>query len=268
MNNAPIGMFDSGIGGLTVAREVFDLLPNETVIYFGDTARYPYGPRTAENIRGLSVQITEFLLEFDIKMLVIACNTATAAALELLRGKFPELPMLGVIQPGAKGAILSTRNNRIGVIGTDGTIASGVYQNEIQDKHEDITVISKPCPLFVPLAEEGWINCEATKLIAETYLDELKNQDIDTLILGCTHYPLLTDIISETMGKDTTIINSAMWTARSLFQSLQDRGLAADAPDGFSRSRFFVSDAEERFRRVGEPFLRRPLPAVEKKNFS
>jgi glutamate racemase len=265
MDTRPIGMFDSGIGGLTVAREVFRILPHESVIYLGDTARYPYGPRSKENIQFMACQITEFLLQHDIKFLLVACNTASASALELLQERFKEIEVMGVIDPGSCAAVLQSANGRIGIIGTESTIASKSYEKIIHNIDPDVTVITKACPLFVPLAEEGWGNDQITKMVVERYLAFFRKENIDVLVLGCTHYPLLDSLIRETVGPDVSIINSGLWTAMALQDKLTSLDLLAPAArNGFSESKFFVTDAKDRFLRVSEPFLGQKLPAVEK----
>ncbi|KPJ65140.1 glutamate racemase, partial [candidate division WOR-1 bacterium DG_54_3] len=211
-SGAPIGIFDSGVGGLTVAKKIFQLLPKEDVIYFGDTARYPYGPRSKEIVKKLSVQNINFLLNQKVKLIVVACNTASALALDDLE-EYHEMPMIGVIKPGASAAVKATRIGRIGVIGTLGTISSEAYQKAIYEIDPQKKVYSAACPLFVALAEEGYINKEATYLIAQTYLAPLIKRKVDTLVLGCTHYPLLKKVVSKTMGKEVKLIDSAEETA-------------------------------------------------------
>jgi glutamate racemase len=265
MDNRCIGVFDSGIGGLTVVKEIMHLLPSETIYYLGDTARYPYGPRSRENIQKLTLQIADFLLSHKIKMLVVACNTASAHALRFLWEHIKDIPIIGVIEPGAKAAIAQTKNKRIGVIGTEGTIASGAYRDALIRLEPAASVIAKACPLFVPLAEEGFREGEIPQKIADHYLEFLKNENIDTLILGCTHYPLLESVIQKAVGDDIALIHSAQWTAREIKNMLKTlRITAGEKANAFENSRFFVTDAPERFCRVGEPFLERKLQKVEK----
>ena len=196
-----------------MAKKIFELLPNESVIYFGDTARYPYGPRSKRIVRNFSFQNTDFLVAKRVKLVVVACNTASAVALDVLRKRY-DIPMIGVVEPGARGALKATRSGRIGVIGTVGTINSGAYQKALLRLDPHLTVYASPCPLFASLVEEGYINKEATRLIAREYLDPLLKKRVDTLVLGCTHYPLLKGIISGVMGKRVKLIDSAEETAR------------------------------------------------------
>lgn len=244
----PIGMFDSGVGGLTVAREVMRNIPNERIVYFGDTARVPYGGKSKETILRYSRQIVRFLQMQEVKAIVVACNTASAFALEEIQKEL-DIPIIGVVKPGAKVACETTKNNRIGVIGTKGTISSGLYTEFIREIKPDAQVIGKACPLFVPLAEEGLLKDPVTVEIAGRYLAELKAQDIDTLILGCTHYPLLRSVIREIMGEKVTLVNPAYETACSLKELLRREDLMNDEPMGQEENpyRFYVSDAAESF---------------------
>ncbi|UCB51633.1 MAG: glutamate racemase [Candidatus Zixiibacteriota bacterium] len=261
-NSYPIGMFDSGIGGLTVAKKIFELLPHENVIYFGDTARYPYGPRSKRIVRNFSFQNTDFLLLKRVKLVVVACNTASAVALDVLRKRY-DIPMIGVVEPGARGALKATRNGRIGVIGTVGTINSGAYQKAILRLDPGLTVCASPCPLFASLVEEGYINKEATRLIAHEYLDPLLRKKVDTLVLGCTHYPLLKSVISKVMGKGTRLIDSAEETAREVKSFLEGSALLRNAKQRSFR-KFYVSDVPDRFVQVGEKFLRAKIKEVKR----
>jgi glutamate racemase len=261
MNAAPLGVFDSGIGGLTVAHALFECLPHESVIYFGDTARVPYGPKSPETVRRYSGEILDFLVRRGVKMVVVACNTSTAHALEFLRSRSP-VPVQGVIEPGARAAAAATRAGRIGVIGTAGTIASGAYERAIKAVRPEVEVASQACPLFVPLVEEGWFDHAATELVAHEYLQPLKDRKVDVLVLGCTHYPLLKPLLSRVMGPDVTLIDSAAETARTVRQELEGRELLA--PSGARPvHRFVVSDDEALFRRVGARFLGEKLQDVE-----
>ena len=261
-DNRPIGVFDSGIGGLTVAKEIFNLLPNESVVYFGDTARVPYGPKSPATVLRYSREAAAFLMSKDIKALVIACNTATAHAAEALSEELP-VPVIGVVEPGARTAARTTESGRIGVIGTAGTIASGAYDLAVRRLVDDARVYAQPCPLFVPLIEEGWQHHEATKLVAAEYLEPLHEVDIDVLILGCTHYPLLADVIQETLGPDVRLVDSAHETAIELRQVLKDsQQLRADVEPPFHM--FFASDSPMRFREVGSRFLGGKVVDVEK----
>jgi len=261
---APIGIFDSGVGGLTVAKKIFQLLPKEDVIYFGDTARYPYGPRSKEIVKKFSAQNINFLLSQRVKCVVVACNTASALALGDLKKK-NKIPMIGVVKPGASAAAKATINGRIGVIGTLGTISSGAYRKAIHEIDPQKKVYSVPCPLFVALAEEGYIDKKATYLIAQEYLEPLLKKNVDTLVLGCTHYHLLKKVISKIMGKKVRLIDSAEETAREVKKVLTEEGLLKK-PNKTSFRRFYVSDIPDRFVEVGERFLRDKITEVERIN--
>lgn len=258
---APIGVFDSGIGGLTVVRELLHRLPNEDLVYFGDTARVPYGPKGAETVTRYSKEITSFLIDQGVKAVVIACNTATAHSLDALRDTF-NLPILGVIVPGSHAAARTTQTKRVGVIGTVGTINSGAYERAIQAADPYIQVISKACPLFVPLVEEGWLDHPATRLIAEEYLTPLAQSNIDALVLGCTHYPLLKPIIREIMGDRITLIDSAEQTAIETATMLQSYNLQRPPADAGPQRhlRFIASDYRDQFLQVGQRFLGEGTP--------
>ena len=253
MSTAPIGIFDSGIGGLTVARAVHDLLPRESTIYFGDTARVPYGPKSPETVRRYSRQILDWLLGQDVKAVVIACNTATAHALDDLRTRSP-VPVIGVVEPGARAAAAATRSGVVGVIGTAGTIASGAYVRALHRERDDLRVVARACPLFVPLVEEGWFDHPATALVAEEYLASLGAAGIDTLVLGCTHYPMLAPLLARIMGPGVGLIDSARETARELARVLADAGIAAPR-DSTATQRWVATDDAARFARVGEVFM-------------
>ena len=257
---APLGVFDSGIGGLTVARALFDRLPRESVIYFGDTARVPYGPKSPDTVRRYSAEILAYLLGRGVKAVVVACNTSTAHALETLRVRSP-VPVVGVIEPGARAAVAATRTGHVGVIGTTGTIASGAYERAIKALRPAITVHSQPCPLFVPLVEEGWFDHPAAELIAREYLEPLRRAEVDALVLGCTHYPLLKPLLATVMGESVALIDSAEETALAVERELSERWLLAD--DGVGVHRFVVSDDEPHFRKVGARFLGERLQEVE-----
>lgn len=260
-DDRPIGVFDSGIGGLTVAHELMRRLPNESILYFGDTARVPYGSKSPETVARYSEDAAAFLLSRDVKMIVVACNTATAHAQERLANALP-IPVVGVIQPGARAAAQETRSARIGVIGTVGTIASGAYDLAVRRLLPDARVYAQPCPLFVPLVEEGWRTHPAARLIAEEYLTPLRDMDVDVLILGCTHYPLLRELIAEVMGPHVQLVDSAAETAADVAAMLQQIGLARTdtAPPSYS---FAASDAPLRFRDVGRKFVGDALRVVE-----
>lgn len=260
MSNQPIGVFDSGIGGLTVLRELLDQLPNESFVYFGDTARVPYGNKSSETVRRFSSENVKLLLERGVKMVVVACNTATADALPQLQSEF-DVPVVGVIEPGVRAAIAATRNGRIGVIGTSGTIRSGAYQNGILARKPDARVHSKACPLFVPLVEEGWTDTPVTRLVVEEYLKPFAGLHIDTLVLGCTHYPLLKPVIAATLGSGVTLVDSAIETAREVAVVLRDRKLAATAPN--QRFDIILSDTSPTFAEIASRFLGRRAPEIE-----
>lgn len=253
MSDKPIGIFDSGIGGLTVLKELVKVLPEENTIYLGDTARVPYGTKSAETVIRYSLEIASFLTAFDIKTLVVACNTASAYAIEELR-KNLSIPVIGVIEPGAKMAASVTKNKKIGVIGTEGTIRSNAYPDAIKKVSPEATVFARACPLFVPLAEEGWTGNEPARLTAEIYLDSLKKEGIDVLLLGCTHYPLLKDIISSVMGKGVSLIDSGYAVSIEVKRILHEEGTLKKNPSPPLR-RFFVTDSPERFALVGRRFL-------------
>jgi glutamate racemase len=264
--NAPIGVFDSGIGGLTVVRAMLEQLPDEQLIYFGDTARVPYGPKSPETVRRYSLQIAEWLVQQEVKAIVIACNTATAHALDLLRDTM-SIPVVGVVDPGARAAIQRTHDKRIGVIGTAGTIASGAYDRAIHRLAPDATVHAMACPLFVPLVEEGWTDHQATRLIAAEYLEPMQAAGVDTLVLGCTHYPLLAPVIAHVMGRDVTLIDSAEETARETGRILRDQRLEASG-NRMPVHRFVASDAPERVLTMGRRFLGDTIRAVDLVTFT
>jgi glutamate racemase len=264
MDTRPIGIFDSGVGGLTVARAVIDLLPHESVIYFGDTARFPYGPKPLAQVRRFAKQDVELLLAEDVKLVVVACNTASSAALDELRAAY-QVPILDVIEPAVRAAVRLTRNRRIGLIGTAGTIGSGRYLQAISDTHENVTVVSEACPGFVEFVERGETTSPAILELAGAYLRPMIEADVDTLILGCTHYPLLTGVIGYLMGPDVFLVNSAEWTARNVFAELTRAG--GHAPYGASPShRFLASGDPDHFRRLGARFLGPEVGLVERRS--
>ena len=254
--NAPIGVFDSGVGGLTVAREIMRQIPNERIVYFGDTARVPYGSKSKDNIIKFSRQIIRFLQTENVKAIVIACNTASALALDEMQQEF-DLPILGVVKPGAKVAVETTANKRIGLIGTEANIRSGVYTRYIKSLDDEAKVFEKACPLFVPLVEEGWLHDDITLQVASRYLEELKEKDIDTLIMGCTHYPLIRSTIRKVMGDKVNLVNPAYETAIELKNLLERDNLAnkCDVDSPSSMYRFYVSDAEEKFKLFANTIL-------------
>ncbi|MDO8461842.1 MAG: glutamate racemase [Deltaproteobacteria bacterium] len=260
----PIGIFDSGIGGLTVSHEIARLLPSEDLLYLGDTARVPYGSKSPETVIHYSVDNVQFLTERKAKMIVIACNTASAFALPILREKF-SVPMIGVIEPGVRGALSRTRNQKIGVIGTEGTIRSQAYATLLKKFNPKAEVYSIACPLFVPLVEEGWLSGEESRAVVARYLSPLKSTGIDTLILGCTHYPLLKPLLREVMGESVALIDSAEETAKELVRLLKTKNLLkGDTGAKKGRHSYCVTDSPERFARVGSLFLGENLDGVER----
>lgn len=283
----PIGIFDSGVGGLTVMEAVIKELPGENIMYLGDTARVPYGIRSEETVTRYSLEMTGFLISKGIKLLVVACNTASAFALAAIKAKF-DVPVIGVIRPGAKRAIEATRSKKIGIIGTEGTIRSNSYVHAINDlcgsrpviikEHGtirfdryfeislgELTIFTKACPLFVPLAEEGWASNDVAVLTARHYLEGLKKEPIDTLVLGCTHYPILKGVISGVMGDDIILVDSARETAREIKEALVHYGIQNSASSN-ARRMFYVTDSPERFIKVGERFLEQKIEHIEKIN--
>lgn len=246
--NAPVGMFDSGVGGLTVAREIMRQIPEERIVYFGDTARVPYGSKSKDTIVRYSRQIIRFLRTKDVKAIVIACNTASAYALETVQAE-TDIPVIGVINAGARAAVGATHNGKIGVIGTEGTVGSGVYTEAMKALRPDIEVFSQACPLFVPLVEEGLFHDFVTDEMASRYLNVLKRKYIDTLVMGCTHYPLLRSTLRRLLGDDVTLVNPAYETAIELKALLAERGLNRDvnAPIEGEQYQFYVSDLAEKF---------------------
>lgn len=244
---APIGVFDSGVGGLTVVREIMRNLPEENLVYFGDTARVPYGSKSKETVLRFSRQIIRFLQTKDVKAIVVACNTASAYALEEVKKEL-DIPIIGVVKPGARVACAVSQKKRIGVIGTEATVSSGIYTSFIQKQDPDIQVFGKACPLFVPLVEEGWLKDSVTYEVAGRYLKELMEKDIDALILGCTHYPLLRSTVREIVGESVTLVNPAYETARELKQLLQKKGLSNPGNgESGAQYEFYVSDLAEKF---------------------
>jgi glutamate racemase len=263
-SSSPIGVFDSGLGGLTVAHAIMRQLPGESLVYFGDTARVPYGPKSPDTVRRYSREISSFLIEQGVKAIVVACNTATAHALPVLREEL-EVPVIGVVEPGARAAVRATRTGHIGVIGTAGTIRSEAYVRAIRAESADATVIALPCPLFVPLVEEGWTTHEATRLIAREYLTPFLDDAVDTLVLGCTHYPLLKPVIAEIVGPNVRLIDSAEETAADT-----RRMLAADeleSREGKASYRFIASDDPQQFLTLGRRFFGASIERVEIRTF-
>lgn len=254
-DQSAIGILDSGVGGLTVVKEVMRQLPEERIIYFGDTNRCPYGPRPSQEILRFTLEIVRFLEQFPLKALVIACNTATAAALDAVR-KQTTIPVLGVIEPGARAAIQTTSRGRIGVIGTQGTVRSGAYEKALKRAAPGLFVVSHACPALVPLVESDSGGTEEARRVVEASLAPLKKYQVDTLILGCTHYPLIADLIGEVMGEEVRLISSAEETARELKALLENRNLLAPAKNALTNDhRFYTSGDPEFFRRIAERWL-------------
>jgi glutamate racemase len=260
-NAAPIGVFDSGIGGLTVMHELMERLPAEHFVYFGDTARVPYGPKSPETVRRFARENVRLLLDRGVKMVVVACNTVTAQALDDLRAAFT-IPIVGVIGPGARAAVRATRTGRVGVIGTVGTVRSDAYGRQLRSIRADLQVVSRACPLLVPLAEEGLLTHPATRLLTAEYVEPFRADGVDALILGCTHYPLFKPLLAEILGPGTALIDSAEETAREVVELLDERGLRGDLATVGER-RFLVSDLPTQFLKVGQYFLGERLREVE-----
>lgn len=263
MSSLPIGIFDSGVGGLTVLRAVRRRLPGERVVYLGDTARVPYGTKSPSTIERYAVEDAAFLVEKGVKMIVVACNTASAMSRERLRAEF-DVPLLSVLGPGARMAARVTRTGRIGVIATEATVESGAYERAIRESTGEgaVEIFSRACPLFVPLVEEGETESQITRLMAEQYLAPLRDCRVDTLVLGCTHYPLLKGVIGETMGAGVTLVDSAEATAEEAAQVLERHGLL-NRESTAGKAEFYVTDAAKRFHRIAERILGEPLEHLE-----
>jgi glutamate racemase len=249
----PIGVFDSGIGGLTVVKRISSALPNENIIYFGDTARVPYGNKSNATVAEYALQDARFLINKGVKAIVVACNTVSSIALDVLRKNF-HLPIIGMIEPGAKSAVKETKNGKIGVIGTRATIRNKAYSHAINKIDSSIDVFEKACPLFVPLAEEGWIKHKATYDIAEEYLKELREKKIDTLVLGCTHYPILAEVIQEVIGNNVRLIDSGISSAEVVRKELDRINLNTNS-NSFGNHQYYVSDLPVKFKEIAELFL-------------
>ncbi len=256
MSSRPIGVFDSGVGGLTVLKELIRRLPYERFVYFGDMARAPYGTKSRETVTRFSKQIVRFLLSLDVKAIVVACNTASAVALDTIEEEY-DLPVIGVVKPGAKTAADTTKTGNIGLIGTEATINSGIYEEYLNQYRPDIKLVSKACPLFVSLVEEGCIEDPVTTEIARRYLKTFKASDIDTLIMGCTHFPMIGDTIQRAAGEHVTLVNPAYETAKTTQIMLEERNMknTEDIPVDEEAYRFYVSDAPDRFNRIANLFL-------------
>jgi glutamate racemase len=254
MQSKPIGIFDSGIGGLTVYREIRKTFPSEDIVYFGDTARVPYGSKSRSNIIDYSHQNARFLITQGVKVIIIACNTATAVAYQSLKDSF-DIPVIGVISAGAQKAISTTKNRKVAVIGTDGTINSHAYQIAIQSINPDISVIEKACPLFVPIVEEGWQDTDIALQIAKVYLSDILSTSIDTLVLGCTHYPILKDTIHTVCGDQVALVDSAAEIAQELYQKRDRLGINSSDSSKVGNDFFYVSDNEEKFKKIAKTIL-------------
>lgn len=266
VQNRPVGIFDSGIGGLTVVKEFMRILPQEDVVYFGDTARVPYGPKSKETVLRFSIENILFLLEHNVKLIIIACNTSSSVALARVERNF-KVPIIGVIRPGVEEAVRITRNKKIGIIGTRTTIKSGAYERQIKLTDPEVGVYSVSCPLFVPLVEEGGLKRDITKRITQEYLYPFKNKRVDTLILGCTHYPLLKPIIKEVLGAQVMLIDSAKQVVKQAKLILKNMDLLRkNNYKKKGRISFYVSDEPENFAQLGEKFLGFPLKQVKKIN--
>lgn len=258
----PIGVFDSGIGGLTVVKKILSTLPKESIVYFGDTARVPYGSKSNETVIEYSIQNTNFLLSKNVKAVVVACNTVSSIAIQELKNRY-NVPVIGMIEPGASMAVNETKNGKIGVIGTRATVGNKAYSAAIKNISPEIEVFEKACPLFVPLAEEGWTHHKATYEIAEEYLKELRDLEIDTLVLGCTHYPILADIIQEVIGEKVKLIDSGIASSEIVRNELARIGLETNSAIPGHHS-FYVSDIPTTFKQVAELFLGQPINEVIK----
>lgn len=257
-----IGVLDSGVGGLTVVQEIFSLLPFESIVYFGDTARMPYGPRSYEEVRGFALEIIEFLQHQEIKMVVVACNSATAAGLPYYQERCG-IPVLGVIEPGVRAALSYTRNGRVGVIGTTGTIGSSAYLKALQKENPALHIITRACPLFVLLVENDLVDTPEAEKVACEYLSPLREAAIDTLILGCTHYPLMSGLIQQVVGPGVKLVSSAEETAREVKEILLSRDLLNPLRGGEPGHRFFVSGQPSSFAEIGTKLLHRPIKAYQ-----
>ena len=258
----PIGVFDSGIGGLTVVKRIAAALPEENIVYFGDTARVPYGSKSNDTVIEYSIEDAKFLMHKNVKAIVVACNTVSSVALDELKKIF-NVPIIGMIEPGARTAVKTTKNNRVGVIGTRTTISNKAYLNKIKELNPEIQVFETACPLFVPLAEEGWIDHKATYEIAEEYLNELREENIDTLVLGCTHYPILSKVIQEIIGENVALVDSGIVAAEMIRDELDRTDLHTNSYS-IGNQELYVSDIPTKFREVAELFLGNSVKDVHK----
>lgn len=262
MDTRPIGVFDSGIGGLTVVKEIMEFLPNENIVYFGDTARVPYGTKSAETVTRYAFQNTRFLLTKDVKAIVVACNTASAVSLDILQESF-DIPIIGVIKPGASAAVKETVNKKIGIIGTEGTVNSRAYERAIKKLLPEAEIFAYPCPLFVPIVEEGWANTKVSYMVAEEYLKPLKDSNIDSLVMGCTHYPLLTKVVDDVLEHKVKLINPARETALELKNILIEKGIE-NSQETVAQYEYYVSDNPDKFKKVGGNFLEHDIINIKK----
>lgn len=258
----PIGVFDSGIGGLTVIKALISKMPNEDFVYFGDTARLPYGTKSKKTVTRFSIENSMFLLTHKVKAIVVACNSASSLALVMLRKIFYTIPVIDVISPGVNEAVKQTKTNRVGVIGTRATISSGIYEKMLKKANPSIKVFSQDCGLFVPLVEEGWGNSEISRKVAEVYLRGLRSKNIDTLILGCTHYPLLKEMIQDVIGRGVRLVDSPRATALEAFDVLNSMNLISNKKSK-GEQKYFVSDNTKQFKKLGERFLGKELGNVK-----
>ena len=261
LRNRPIGIFDSGVGGLTVVKEIEKILPGESIVYFGDTARVPYGTKSKDTVNRFSRENIKFLLKFKVKAIVVACNTSSSLAIPALRREF-NLPIIGVIEPGTLKATSLSKSKRIGVIGTKATISSGIYETRIKSLAPQAKVFSKSCPLFVPLAEEGWLTDKITRDVAKIYLESFRLRKVDTLILGCTHYPLLKGLIKKVVGKNIKLVDSASQTAKETKNLLVQKNLLSKNKK--IKHIFFVSDDPANFIKIGRMFLGEKIQIARK----
>lgn len=262
MDNRPIGIFDSGVGGLSILNEVREQMPGEDIVYLGDTARVPYGSRSKEIVTQYAREATQFLRRQDVKAVVVACNTASALALDSLVKENDDFYVVGVVEAGAKSAVAHTKTKSIGVIGTEATVRSQAYAIKIRKLLPQSEVIGIGCPLFVPIIEEGWNNSQVATLTAQQYLSGFQQHEIDTLILGCTHYPALWAVIQETMGSHVKLINPAYETAKQIKRRLAEKNMQAEKSEG-GTVKYFVTDAPERFKRVGGLLVRDTIDQAE-----
>ena len=263
MNDRPIGIFDSGLGGLTVLNAIHKLLPEENLVYFGDSGRAPYGTKSKETITKYTFQDINFLLSHNVKMVVIACNTASACSLESVRKAY-DIPIVEVVRPGARAAAKATKSGHIGVIGTPATIASGVYERAIKEILPECRCEKKACPLFVPLVEEGWWKHEISRLVAEEYLGKMRAEGVDSVVLGCTHYPLLSEVIQKVMGEQVVLINSAKEVALAVRESLEHLKIRRNSKGVQGEVKFYTSDSADKFASLADMFLDSPVTPVEK----